>query len=85
MSAFVTSLSYCACSEDEEGESGKPKAGAKRAKKEKDPNAPKRPMTAFMLWLGANRERIKVIDLTASSSLPLRVVSRDELSHESWR
>lgn len=31
----------------------------KREKKEKDDNRPKRPMTAFMLWLNENRERIK--------------------------
>uniref|UniRef100_A0A8C0F8H8 HMG box domain-containing protein n=1 Tax=Bubo bubo TaxID=30461 RepID=A0A8C0F8H8_BUBBB len=28
-------------------------------KKGKDPNAPKRPMSAYMLWLNANREKIK--------------------------
>lgn len=28
-------------------------------KKTKDPNAPKRPMTAYFLWLQENRNRIK--------------------------
>lgn len=31
----------------------------KQAKKEKDENKPKRPPTAFMLYLNANREKIK--------------------------
>lgn len=30
-----------------------------QSKKGKDPNAPKRPMSAYMLWLNASRERIK--------------------------
>ncbi len=35
-------------------------AQAKRPKAKKDPNAPKRPLTAYMLWLNANRDQIKV-------------------------
>ena len=31
----------------------------KRAKKEKDPDAPKRPPSAYMLWLNENRQAIK--------------------------
>lgn len=31
----------------------------KKSKKEKDSNAPKRPQTAFMLWLNESREKIK--------------------------
>ena len=31
----------------------------KRTKKRKDPNAPKKPMTAYMLWLQENRPAIK--------------------------
>uniref|UniRef100_A0A673MMK7 FACT complex subunit SSRP1 n=1 Tax=Sinocyclocheilus rhinocerous TaxID=307959 RepID=A0A673MMK7_9TELE len=31
----------------------------RKEKKVKDPGAPKRPMSAYMLWLNANRERIK--------------------------
>ena len=30
-----------------------------QVKKGKDPNAPKRPMSAYMLWLNASREKIK--------------------------
>lgn len=30
----------------------------KRGKKEKDPNAPKRPQTAYFLWLRDNRPRL---------------------------
>lgn len=30
-----------------------------QSKKGKDPNAPKRPMSAYMLWLNASREKIK--------------------------
>ncbi|XP_059819120.1 FACT complex subunit SSRP1-like [Hypanus sabinus] len=41
----------------------KEKAPKKRSEgkkgKEKDPSAPKRPMSAYMLWLNANREKIK--------------------------
>ena len=38
----------------------KPKAAAKKQKKKKkDPNAPKRPMNAFLLYTNANRARIK--------------------------
>lgn len=32
---------------------------ASQSKKGKDPNAPKRPMSAYMLWLNASREKIK--------------------------
>ena len=32
--------------------------GGKKEKKEKDPNAPKRPMTSYMLWLNDNRSKI---------------------------
>jgi DNA repair protein RAD16 len=37
----------------------KPKAAAKKQKKKKDPNGPKRPMNAFLLYTNANRARIK--------------------------
>lgn len=33
--------------------------GFLKVKKGKDPNAPKRPMSAYMLWLNASREKIK--------------------------
>ncbi|KAL1296605.1 hypothetical protein AAFC00_000098 [Neodothiora populina] len=34
------------------------KAKLKRQRKPKDPNAPKRPLTAYLAWLGDNRQRI---------------------------
>ncbi|XP_029430661.1 FACT complex subunit SSRP1 isoform X2 [Rhinatrema bivittatum] len=37
----------------------KPRKKASEGKKGKDPNAPKRPMSAYMLWLNASREKIK--------------------------
>ncbi|NXG54597.1 SSRP1 protein, partial [Hemiprocne comata] len=37
----------------------KPRKKQPESKKGKDPNAPKRPMSAYMLWLNASRERIK--------------------------
>ncbi len=39
--------------------SKKAKKETKRVKKEKDPNAPKRPQTAFFHFMGDNRERVK--------------------------
>lgn len=30
-----------------------------QGKKGKDPNAPKRPLSAYMLWLNANRDKIR--------------------------
>ena len=32
---------------------------AKKRKTEKDPNAPKKPLGSYMLWLGANRKKLK--------------------------
>ncbi|KAM4808926.1 FACT complex subunit SSRP1 [Rhinophrynus dorsalis] len=37
----------------------KPRKKAAEGKKAKDPAAPKRPMSAYMLWLNASREKIK--------------------------
>nr|XP_033776568.1 FACT complex subunit SSRP1 isoform X1 [Geotrypetes seraphini] len=37
----------------------KPRKKTSEGKKGKDPNAPKRPMSAYMLWLNASREKIK--------------------------
>ncbi|XP_043372373.1 FACT complex subunit SSRP1 isoform X4 [Dermochelys coriacea] len=37
----------------------KPRKKPSESKKGKDPNAPKRPMSAYMLWLNASREKIK--------------------------
>ena len=38
-----------------------PPAGMKRSKPKaaKDPNAPKKPLTAYFMWMNANRDRIK--------------------------
>merc|ERR1712196_384424 len=36
----------------------KPKDAGKKTKKTKDPDAPKRPQSAFFLWLGENRAKI---------------------------
>ncbi|CAM4687068.1 unnamed protein product [Lepidochelys kempii] len=38
---------------------GVPCTASGSSKKGKDPNAPKRPMSAYMLWLNASREKIK--------------------------
>lgn len=48
-------------SEDEEEEAvvAKPKRKARKSKKSKDPNKPKRNMSAFFLYSNANRGRIK--------------------------
>ncbi|XP_060119091.1 FACT complex subunit SSRP1 [Heteronotia binoei] len=37
----------------------KPRKKQSERKKGKDPNAPKRPLSAYMLWLNANREKIR--------------------------
>merc|ERR1712002_745749 len=36
-----------------------PPKGAKKAKKVKDPNAPKRPMSAYFLFMNATRPKVK--------------------------
>ncbi|KAI6198605.1 HMG box domain-containing protein [Aphelenchoides besseyi] len=35
-------------------------------KKEKDPNAPKRPMSSFFIWMKENRERLKKPGMSAA-------------------
>ncbi|XP_065057793.1 FACT complex subunit SSRP1-like isoform X1 [Rhopilema esculentum] len=37
----------------------KPRKETKSGKKKKDPNAPKKPMSGYMIWLNENRENIK--------------------------
>ncbi|CAI5762936.1 FACT complex subunit SSRP1 isoform X1 [Podarcis lilfordi] len=37
----------------------KPRKKPSESKKGKDPNAPKRPLSAYMLWLNANRDKIR--------------------------
>eukprot|EP00042_Codosiga_hollandica_P050857 m.616714 g.616714 ORF g.616714 m.616714 type:complete len:749 (+) comp58169_c0_seq1:118-2364(+) len=70
---------------DDEGDGGAKKGKAKRAKKEKDPNAPKRPNSGYMLWLAANRERIKaenpgikVTDIAKKGGEVWKTLSADE-------
>jgi hypothetical protein len=45
--------------EEDEEEVAKPKRRGKKKKAKKDPNRPKRNMSAFFLYSNANRERIK--------------------------
>ena len=40
--------------------------GPKKKRPKKDPNAPKKPLTAFMVWLQENRASIKAKDSTLS-------------------
>ncbi|KAI6212313.1 hypothetical protein M3Y94_00006100 [Aphelenchoides besseyi] len=35
-------------------------------KQEKDPNAPKRPMSSFFIWMKENRERLKKPGMSAA-------------------
>uniref|UniRef100_A0A8C5QNY7 FACT complex subunit SSRP1 n=1 Tax=Leptobrachium leishanense TaxID=445787 RepID=A0A8C5QNY7_9ANUR len=58
-------------------------------KKQKDPSAPKRPMSAYMLWLNASREKIKsenpgisIIDLSKKAGEIWKTMSRDK--KEEW-
>ena len=45
--------------EEEEVAARKPKSRRRKKKAKKDPNRPKRNMSAFFLYSNANRERIK--------------------------
>lgn len=45
---------------DQEMKSYLPPAGAKKGKKKKDPNAPKKPPSAFLIFTSEHREKIKV-------------------------
>ena len=60
-------------------------SGSKRTKAKKDPNAPKKPMTPFMLWLKDNRSKIKednpgisVIDVGKKAGVLWKNVSTTE-------
>merc|ERR1711920_701191 len=57
----------------EKADAKKEKEGGKRRKRAKDPNAPKKPQTAYWLWLGDNREKLMkevgTKDVTAVSKL----------------
>ncbi|XP_062249806.1 FACT complex subunit SSRP1a [Platichthys flesus] len=51
----------------------------RREKKQKDPGAPKRPMSAYMLWLNASRERIK------SENPGISITEISKKAGEMWR
>merc|ERR1711920_111354 len=57
----------------EKADAKREKEGGKRRKRAKDPNAPKKPQTAYWLWLGENREKLLkelgTRDVTAVSKL----------------
>ncbi|XP_069089141.1 FACT complex subunit SSRP1 isoform X2 [Pleurodeles waltl] len=57
----------------------KPRKKASEGKKTKDPNAPKRPMSAYMIWLNANREKIK-------SEIPgISIIDLSKRAGELWK
>ncbi|XP_063814622.1 FACT complex subunit SSRP1 isoform X1 [Pseudophryne corroboree] len=93
--------SSSAGSDDDEGEKKKkakkakivkerkPRKKAKEGKKVKDPAAPKRPMSAYMLWLNASREKIKsenpgisIIDLSKKAGEIWKGMTKDK--KEEW-
>merc|ERR1719226_411871 len=57
----------------EKADAKREKEGGKRRKRAKDPNAPKKPQTAYWLWLSENREKmfkeLGTKDVTAVSKL----------------
>ncbi|NXF57406.1 SSRP1 protein, partial [Ciccaba nigrolineata] len=67
----------------------KPRKKQLESKKGKDPNAPKRPMSAYMLWLNANREKIKsdhpgisITDLSKKAGELWKAMSKEK--KEEW-
>ncbi|KAH7729125.1 FACT complex subunit SSRP1-like protein [Aphelenchoides avenae] len=61
-----------------------------RTSRVKDPNAPKRPLSGYMLWLGANRDRIKkstkegkVTEVTKLAGIEWKQLS--EQAKEEWQ
>ncbi|XP_075440325.1 FACT complex subunit SSRP1 [Ascaphus truei] len=67
----------------------KPRKRTSESKKVKDPAAPKRPMSAYMLWLNASREKIKsenpgisIIDLSKRAGEIWKSMGRDK--KEEW-
>ena len=71
--------------------SGSSKKKGRKAKSSKDPNKPKRPQSAYFLWLGENRSRIKaelvakdssskVSDVAKEAGVQWKLVSADEKS-----
>ncbi|KAG8511278.1 FACT complex subunit SSRP1 [Galemys pyrenaicus] len=60
-------------------------------KKGKDPNAPKRPMSAYMLWLNASREKIKsdhpgisITDLSKKAGEIWKGMSKEKKEKQEW-
>merc|ERR1711920_974766 len=57
----------------EKADAKREKEGGKRRKRAKDPNAPKKPQTAYWLWLSENREKmfkeVGTKDITAVGKL----------------
>uniref|UniRef100_A0A8C3MYX0 FACT complex subunit SSRP1 n=1 Tax=Geospiza parvula TaxID=87175 RepID=A0A8C3MYX0_GEOPR len=67
----------------------KPRKKQPESKKGKDPNAPKRPMSAYMLWLNASREKIKsdhpgisITDLSKKAGELWKAMSKEK--KEEW-
>ncbi|XP_069485098.1 FACT complex subunit SSRP1 isoform X1 [Ambystoma mexicanum] len=67
----------------------KPRKKPSEGKKTKDPNAPKRPMSAYMIWLNASREKIKsdnpgisIIDLSKKGGELWKGMSKED--KEEW-
>ncbi|XP_060627929.1 FACT complex subunit SSRP1 [Anolis sagrei] len=57
----------------------KPRKKQTEGKKMKDPNAPKRPLSAYMLWLNANRDKIR------SESPGMSVTDVSKKAGELWK
>ncbi|NXL52783.1 SSRP1 protein, partial [Podilymbus podiceps] len=67
----------------------KPRKKQPESKKGKDPNAPKRPMSAYMLWLNASRDKIKsdhpgisITDLSKKAGELWKAMSKEK--KEEW-
>lgn len=61
-------------------------------KKQKDAGGPKRPMSAYMLWLNASRERIKaenpgisVTEISKKAGEMWRHLDKEDKEVRSWR
>jgi hypothetical protein len=57
-SKMLSAIKECPSSDDEASAKGK-KGRAKKVKKAKDPDAPKKPLTGFMLYAKNTREAVK--------------------------
>lgn len=62
--------------------SGPVKKKGKKGKKEKDPNKPKRGMSAYMLWLNETRAEIVRVDLKGDGSKVTQVM---KIAGEKWK